>query len=83
MSLQPIFSFFIRLFAGFLVSKVILGALGADLPVPLMGLALLLVLTSYVLERWGGKIGWQVARLLISLNQLPSRRESKEPPKGD
>ena len=83
MSLQPIFRFFIRLFAAFLASKVILGATGADNPAPLLGLALLLVLASYVLERWGEKIGWVVARLLISLNQLPSRRESKEPPKGD
>jgi hypothetical protein len=79
--MKNLFSFFIRLFAAFLISKVILGALGADMPVPLLGMALSLVLVSYVLKRWGGKIGWLVARLLISLNQLPSRRESRQPPK--
>lgn len=80
--MKNLFSFFIRLFAAFLASKVILGALGADLPVPLLGLAVLLVLASYALKRWGGKIGWLAARLLISLNQLPSRRETRQPPKA-
>jgi hypothetical protein len=79
--MKNLFSFFIRLFAAFLVSKVSLGLVGADGPAPLLGLAVLLVLASYALERWGGTIGWLVARLLISLNQLPSRRESRQPPK--
>ena len=81
MNIKKIFSFFIRLFAAFLVSKVILGMVGAGTPAGLLGLALLLVLGMYCLERWGAKIGWVAARFLISLNQLPSRRQSRQPPR--
>ena len=79
-SMKTIFGFFIRLFAAFLVSKVVLRVMGAEAPATLLGLALFLVLGTYFLERWGEKIGWMVARLLISMNQLPSRRESRQPP---
>jgi len=79
-SMKTIFGFFIRLFAAFLVSKVVLGVMGAEAPTTLLGLALFLVLGTYFLKRWGEKIGWMVARLLISMNQLPSRRESRQPP---
>jgi hypothetical protein len=81
--MKTIFSFFLRLFAAFLMSKVILGVLGGDTPAGLLGLAVVLVLGTYSLERWGAKLGWAVARLLISMNQLPSRREPKEPSEND
>ena len=81
--MKKTFGFFIRLLVAFLVSKIILGALGADTPVWLLGLAMVLVAGSYFLERWGERIDWVVARLLIKMNQLPSRRESKQQPKND
>ena len=81
MKMNKIFGFFLRLFPAFLVSKVILGVLSADTPASLLGFAVLLVLGTYFLERWGARIGWVVARLLISMNQLPSRREPKQPPR--
>jgi hypothetical protein len=79
--MNQVFGFFIRLFPAFLVSKVILGFMGADTPASLLGLAVLLVVGTYFLERWGAQLGWVVARLLISMNQLPSRREPKQPPR--
>jgi hypothetical protein len=79
--MKRIFSFFIRLFAAFLASKLLLGLLGADTPAILLGFAVLLVLGTYALEIWGAKIGWVVARMLISMNQLPSRRTPKQPPR--
>ena len=81
MSVKTVFSFFVRLLVAFLMSKVILGFLQAETPASLLGLAVILVLSSYALERWGPQIGWAVSRFLISLNQLPSRRESKQPPR--
>jgi hypothetical protein len=83
MSIKTVFGFFVRLLAAFLVSKVILGFLQAETPAGLLGLAVILVLSSYALERWGPKIGWAVARFLISMNQLPSRQESKQPDEND
>jgi hypothetical protein len=80
-SMKRIFSFFIRLFVAFLASKLFLGLLGADTPASLLGFSVLLVLGTYALEIWGAKIGWMVARLLISMNQLPSRRGSKQAPR--
>jgi hypothetical protein len=77
MSIKTVFGFSLRLLAAFLVSKVILGFLQAETPAGLLGLAVILVLSSYALERWGPRVGWAVARFLISLNQLPSRPESK------
>jgi hypothetical protein len=77
--MKNIFGFFSRLLGAFLASKLFLGLMGADTPAALLGLAVLLVLGSYFMEFWGEKIGWVVARFLISMNQLPSRRESKPP----
>jgi hypothetical protein len=77
--LKTAFGFFLRLFGAFLVSKVVLGGLGAETPVMLLGLALLLVLGSYGGERWGAQAGWVLGRFLIRLNQLPSRRDIKNP----
>jgi thiol:disulfide interchange protein len=77
--MNKIFGFFLRLLAAFLVSKIILGALAVDTAAGLLGLAVALVMGSYFLERWGPKIDWVVARILISMNQLPSRREPKNP----
>ncbi len=81
MNLKTVFGFAVRLFIAFVVSKLILAGLGEGSPASLLGLALLLVSGVYGLERWGAQIGWVVARLLISMNQLPSRREAKRPPK--
>ena len=80
--IKTVFGFAVRLFIAFVVSKLILAGLGEGSPASLLGLALLLVSGVYGLEHWGGRLSWAVARFLISLNQLPSRRE-KGPPKRD
>jgi hypothetical protein len=80
-NLQTAFGFAVRLFIAFVVSKLILDRLGEGSPASLLGLALLLVSGVYGLGYWGGRLSWAVARFLISLNQLPSRREAKSPPK--
>jgi hypothetical protein len=83
MSVKTIFGFTVRLLIAFVASKFILKGLGAESPAGLLGVALLLVSGVYGLERWGGRLSWAVARFLISLNQLPNRRQEKRPPEGD
>ncbi len=83
MNLKTVFGFVVRLFIAFVASKLILDGLGEGSPASLLGVALLLVSGVYGLEYWGGQLGWAVARFLISLNQLPSRRTPKDSPKED
>ncbi len=77
MNMKNIFGFFIRLFAAFLVSKLILATMGAETPVRLLGSAVALVLGSYLWDLFGAKLGWVVSRLLIGMNQLnpPAKTE--------
>jgi hypothetical protein len=82
-NLQTVFGFAVRLFIAFVASKLILARLGEGSPASLLGLALLLVSGVYGLGYWGGQLGWAVARFLIRLNQLPSRRAPKDSPKEE
>jgi len=79
MKMKNIFGFFIRLFAAFLVSKLILATMGAETPVRLLGSAVALVLGSYLWDLFGAKLGWVIARLLIGMNQLPPPSKKDEP----
>jgi hypothetical protein len=48
--MKRVFGFFLRLFIAFAAAKLLLGHLGLDTPKYLIGLALLLVLNTYVFD---------------------------------
>ena len=77
--MKILFTFSLRLLAAFLLTKVVLAALGVDTPGWLLGVSLVLVLLTYLLDWWRrsrtvADLDWFVARLLIKMNQLPDKR---------
>ncbi len=82
--MKHLFRFFVRLLAAFLAAKLLAGITGAQTPAALLGLALVLVVCTYLftfLERYYqaswrrslAEFGWQMARMLIRWNAVPRK----------